>query len=66
MSIRTASVMTFQPPGTERRGVSDTAPEPGRNGPDALPDREWGLSAGQVVAVVAAIVAACELFAVVF
>ena len=28
---------------------------------DPLPDREWGLSAGQVVAVVLTILAACEL-----
>lgn len=39
--------------GGARRAV---APEP-----EPLPEREWGLSAWQVVAVVVAIVAACEL-----
>jgi hypothetical protein len=38
-------------------------PEPGR---EPLPDREWGLSAGQVVAVVLAIVAASELIGMLF
>ena len=37
------------------------APGPGA-GP--LPEREWGLSAGQVVVVVLAIIAVCELIGV--
>ncbi len=65
MSIRTAAVFGFQPSDTGRRGVSNTAPEPGRSGPDTLPDREWGLSAIQVLGIVVAIVAACELFGLV-
>ena len=32
--------------------------------PDPLPDREWSLSAGQVVAAVLVIVAVCELIGV--
>ena len=65
MSIRTATAMAFQSSGGGRRSAINTAPEPDRSHPEAaLPEREWGLSAGQVVAVVAAIVAACELFAI--
>ena len=36
-------------------------PEPLRSGGDPPPDREWALSAGQVTAIVLAILAACEL-----
>ncbi len=38
-------------------------PEPRspEGGPEPLPEREWGLSAWQVVAAVLAIVAACEV-----
>ena len=33
-------------------------------GPEPLPEREWGLSAGQVVVVVLSIIAVCELIGV--
>ncbi len=65
MSIRSAAVFAFQPSDAGRPSVSNTAPDPGRSGPDTLPDREWGLSATQVLGIVVAIVAACELFGLV-
>lgn len=55
------TTFAFQPSSTGPTSTSHPAPEPGREGPGPLPDREWGLSASQVVAVVLAIVAACEL-----
>jgi len=60
-----AQIFAFQPT-TPGNHATTTPPEPHRNNPDILPDREWGLSAGQVVAVVLVIVAACELFALIF
>lgn len=36
-------------------------PGPDYGGGPALPEREWGLSAGQVVAVVLTILAVCEV-----
>ena len=56
------SQFSFAPgpfPGPDRLGPP---PEPR---PDPLPDREWGLSAGQVVAVVLTILAVCELIGLV-
>lgn len=53
----------FQPgrPGRAWDGLR-APPEPDRgDGGPALPEREWGLTAGQVVAAVLAILAACEL-----
>lgn len=56
------TTFAFQPGSTgSNSSTSHPAPEPGREGPGPLPEREWGLSAGQVVAVVLAIVAACEV-----
>lgn len=45
--------------GSWRGGAGTAAPEPERDPPP--PEREWGLSAGQVAAVVLTIIAACEL-----
>ena len=50
--------------GGERVQGSGFTPDPvwpGSMGREPMPEREWGLTAGQVVAVVLAIVAACEL-----
>ena len=60
-----AQIFAFQPNVAADREIA-RAPEP--NGPpqEALPEREWGLTAGQVVAVVLAIVAACEVFGLLF
>ena len=58
-----AHILAFQP--TPATGNTTRTPEPGRHTPEGipnLPDREWGLTAGQVVAIVLAIVAACEVF----
>ena len=49
----------FQPSPTRPCGAQDTAPEPG-SGREPLPEPEWSLSAGQVVAAVLMILAACE------
>ena len=50
----------FHPdPGGPLGPTRTTAPEPG--GPEAMPEREWGLSAGQVAAAVLVIIAFCEL-----
>ncbi len=58
------SLFAFQTGGSGAPGAGRTAPEPEQppaNPGSALPEREWGLTAGQVVLVVVAIVAACEL-----
>ena len=47
-------------PGSSR-GWERVTPGPDHGGGPPLPEREWGLSAGQVVAVVLAILAASEL-----
>lgn len=58
------SLFAFQTDGSGAPGTGRTAPDsgqpPGSPG-SALPEREWGLTAGQVVLVVVAIVAACEV-----
>ena len=41
--------------------LGSTVPQPGSHGPDPLPDREWGLSAGQVFAVVVTIIAVSQV-----
>lgn len=63
------TILGFQPGTIGPRGLSQ-APEPGRGGagPIAGPvaEREWGLSAKQVVAAVLAIVVACEVIGLLF
>lgn len=60
-----AHILAFQPSTTGGRNTT-RAPEPSNYAPEPLPDREWGLSAGQVVAIVLVIVAACEIVGLVF
>ena len=62
-----AHVFAFSPdPGQDRSRV-DRAPEPGADpSMAALPEREWGLSAGQVAAVVVVILAAAEVIGALF
>ena len=54
-------IHSFQSGGGRAWDGLGAPPEPGRDPGPALPEREWGLSAGQVVAVVLAILAACEV-----
>ena len=60
------SLFAFEPSGTGSRRTVQGAPEPGREDGGPVAEREWGLSAGQVAAVVAAIVAACEVVGMLF
>ena len=60
-----AQILAFQPNTTGGRNTTRT-PQPHHHAPDPLPEREWGLSAGQVVAVVLAIIAACEVLGLIF
>ena len=53
------SLFAFETDGAGSDRGSRFAPEPGRRD-DALPEREWGLSAGQVAAVVTVILAVSE------
>lgn len=53
----------FAPDETQPTPAADPAHEPGR-GP--LPEREWGLSAGQVVMAVVIIVALCQALGAIY
>lgn len=55
----------FKPSPTRPLGTLGTAPEP-PPGRDPMPEPEWGLSAGQVVAAVLVILAACEAIGALF
>jgi hypothetical protein len=60
-----ADVLAFDSTRNPGGGALHPAPKPG---PEltALPEREWGLSAAQVVAVVMAIVAVSEVIGLLF
>lgn len=66
-----AHVFAFEASASHRPGagpkLGGIQPEPGREpAGQALPDREWGLSAGQVAAAVAVIVAVSDVIGLLF
>ena len=60
-----AHSFAFSPDPGEDRSRAERAPEPDPL-MAALPEREWGLSAGQVAAVVAVILVVSEVIGVLF